>query len=110
MELEDILSEVSDVEVKFGDKMLKVKYRPGNYTPKFESDVRKASKHDDADWLSGMLGPLLVSWDLTHEDKTVGTDVSTLRGLPTKILSPVLMAILEDMSPKKKPSDSSESG
>jgi hypothetical protein len=112
VKLSNILNQQAPLAITFptGDK-LNLVYRPGQYTPKFESEVRKASEADDKDALSCMLGPLLLSWDLTDDDGApIACDVDTLHGLPNVLLSATLSAILKDMSPNKKASDSSANG
>jgi hypothetical protein len=111
MKLSQVLADRSSVTVPFGEHSLKVTYKPHVYTPKFQSEADRAAQGEDTDRLSAMLSPLLDSWDLTDDDgKMITLDVASLRSLPIKILSDVLLAILRDFNPNPPTSGSTASG
>lgn len=105
MNLSSFLSDTVKLAVPFGPETLNLVYRPGVYTPEFESKTREAAKSDDADFLSETLSGLLNSWDLLDDaGAPVPTDKTSLRAVPIKILSTCVNAVVEDMFPNRKAS------
>ena len=111
MRLSQALSQRCTIEVPFNGEKLKVTYKPGVYTPKFQSEADKAAETEDSDRLSIMLSRLIESWDLTDDaGSAVATDKESLRALPIKILSGVMIGILKDMNPNNETSANTAGG
>lgn len=103
IKLSDLKKDIRAVEIPVGGEMLRVEYHPNAYTPELEEKAQAAMKDSRShDLFYAMLPPVLHSWDLEQDDGTpLPIDVSGVKQVPIVILTSIMMAITDDLMPKK---------
>jgi hypothetical protein len=96
--LKQLVEEVGQCDVTFAGETMQVEYRAGVLTPAMVEDI---GAPDTAQALGECLEEIVISWELLDgEGKMIEPTVANLVNLPMKFLNHVLMAILQDSTPK----------
>ena len=125
IEFEVIDRETGETKIE----VLNLKYRPNAYTPRLEEESARAQSTGKAgDMLKAMLIPLIASWDMTHEVAQVDAEgkpvtkdgkqaiklevlpitMDSFDDVPLSVLSKILGAVAEDITPSKQSQPSLE--
>ena len=93
----ELMGETAEVEISFGDKSLRVVFRPDALNAELEDEFhRRAERERYIDALAYYLGQALVDWDVVDEKgKKVKPTYSFLRKLGVQTLMRIFEAIRE---------------
>jgi hypothetical protein len=89
------------VKVAWFEDEINIVYRPGMITPENEDQYDEASKTSSGGAIAEMMAKVIVSWDVTEEDRKtpVVPTAAVLRAIPTTLLWRLYNACLVDMRP-----------
>lgn len=96
-----------------GGDTLTVTYRPAEFTPAFEDNMRLAVEAKDPTALAKMVVTLISEWDLFEDEKQtkkVPLTVDRLQTVPMLVLTPLLEMLGEDMRPNSQSAGPSAAG
>ena len=100
MDIKNIISppEIKKIEVKIGEEVLNVTYRPALYTGEFELR-REDAKTKPAEITAELLSEIIIEWDLLNDGKPYPTTKAALMKLPVEFTAKVLMDVSQENSP-----------
>jgi len=119
IDVSEITSVLRSIKVDYFGKFLTVTYKPDGMTPVKEAELarlqREAEEHrngdgedtqavlaGNAEQLAERLAELLVSWDITLNDKPFPPIKENLMTMPNALLGHIVTAIGEDLAPKPR--------
>ena len=98
--------------IPYGPSAVKVAYRPGAVTPRFQKAVLAAQVAGNLD--GSLLEPLcalIAAWDITDEDGAlVEITPAGLEAIPLPVLFAILEGITADMAPNRSRAGDSANG
>jgi hypothetical protein len=110
--LTDLLPSQTWLTVPFGSTAIKVAYRPGAVTPRFQKAARAAQGEGNLD--ASLLEPLcllIAAWDISDADGALlEITPAGLETVPLPVLFAMLNAITEDMVPNRSRAGVSSNG
>ena len=125
MKISELISNSRTLRISVHGNAIEFNYKPGVFTPEYNDRFQEIKKKsDDADKLTdeeqaeknkenenqliSMICDLLTKWDIMEDDETTmyPIKVDSLRKVPYLVLNAIMESIIDDISPKKKTSDS----
>ena len=113
IKLSSLKSERKTLAVSIGEEKLNVVYNPKAYTPEVEDAVADgfAQTGRQSRGIQSFITGLVLEWDLIDDDGTpIAPTADNLKHIPIEIQGEVLSAIVDDMSPGKDSSETSDAG
>lgn len=113
MDIGKVMATTTETLVEFGGEKCRIRYFPNKFTPRKQSDLRKAQAEaggDPVSVLAPFVSEIVGDWDLMSDGHKIVPTLDNCMDLPARFLDAVIRAIAEDMSPNREPANGSVEG